>query len=190
MQPVTDGSLADRHSTGNLLGGQALLVEAFKLLIARFSLGTSCRDRSFDLYPWSRTPFLDRYWALYLHRWRRFCSLRSGFELCEDTGQQFLHCFREVFGHMEPIGHLNRLGSTTRGGAGILAASIATHMGNFGMGLHPDLRGFCLTVWQQINDAGGCPGPPGRCQTFCRAEMRNHRCPNNAPALLAWLGEP
>ena len=56
---------------------------------------------------------------------------------------------------MEPIGHLNRLRSATRGGTGILAASIATHMGHFGMGLHPDHRGFCLTVWQQINDLVG-----------------------------------
>jgi hypothetical protein len=89
--------------------------------------------------------------TLSLDRWNRFCPLRSGFELGEDARQQVLNGFREVFGHMEPIGHLNGLRSTTRGGAGILAASIAADMRNFGMGLQPGHCGFCLTVWQQIN---------------------------------------
>jgi hypothetical protein len=31
---MTDGSFAKRHPTGNLLGGQVLLVEALDLLIA------------------------------------------------------------------------------------------------------------------------------------------------------------
>jgi hypothetical protein len=39
---MTDGSLANRHPTGNLFGGQALLVEALDLLIACLSLGASC----------------------------------------------------------------------------------------------------------------------------------------------------
>src|SRR5438128_1800902 len=36
--------------------------------------------------------------------------------------------------------------------AGILTASIAAHMGDLGMGLHPGGGGFCLAVWQQVND--------------------------------------
>jgi hypothetical protein len=60
VKPVTYGSLTDRHPTGNLLGGQTLLMEALDLLVARLSLGAPRRDRLFDLRSWSRTPFLDR----------------------------------------------------------------------------------------------------------------------------------
>jgi hypothetical protein len=60
LEPVTYCSLADPEATGNLLTGQTRLLEALDLLIARLSLGTSCRDRLFDLHSWGRTLFLDR----------------------------------------------------------------------------------------------------------------------------------
>jgi len=91
---------------------------------------------------------------------------------------------------MEPIGHLNGLRSATRGGAGILAASVAAHMSDLRMGLHPDCCGFCLTVWQQINEPLACPGSPGPCRTFCHAKTRNHQCPDTESPLLTASGEP
>jgi len=91
---------------------------------------------------------------------------------------------------MEAIGHLNGLRSATRGGAGILTAAIAADMRNFAMGLHPSGGGFCLPVWQQINDPVRIQVHQHRAERSATRDARNHQCPDTAPALLAWEASP
>src|SRR5207248_10433820 len=53
---------------------------------------------------------------------------------------------------MEAISYLNRLRSAGRCRAGVLTASVAAHMGDFGMRFHPGRCGVLLTVRQEIRD--------------------------------------
>src|SRR5437588_8921162 len=53
---------------------------------------------------------------------------------------------------MEAISHLNRLRSAGRCRAGVLTASVAADMGDFGMRFHPGRCGVLLTVRQEIKD--------------------------------------
>src|SRR6266699_2704777 len=53
---------------------------------------------------------------------------------------------------MEAISHLNRLRSAGRCRAGVLTASVAADMGDFGMRFHPGRCGVLLTVRQEVKD--------------------------------------
>src|SRR5437763_5325802 len=53
---------------------------------------------------------------------------------------------------MEAISYLNRLRSAGRCRARVLTASVAAHMGDFGMRFHPGRGGVLLTVRQEIKD--------------------------------------
>ncbi len=80
--------------------------------------------------------------------WRidRLNSLRFSLQFCTARHSCFLDCSCYIFHYMKTVSRLGRLWSTLTGGAGIILSTIPGDQLNFGVGLHPDFRGFCPAI--------------------------------------------
>jgi hypothetical protein len=146
-QPARNGSVADPYLVSD--GGlpEALLAEGYHVLVSSQALLSFCLPQ--------HTALWKRMQGLFRVRWFQ----RGGPDGCDlttptsgkMTGQDPLQGRAKIFDQMEPIGTLDRLGSTCSCRRSIIPSTISTHQFQFPVGCHPRGSRFHVSVGQKID---------------------------------------